>query len=323
MRLIPCLRILYDRFTMPLSFILDTDIGTDVDGALALAFALRHPALDLRAVTTVSGDTVRRARIARKLLLLAGRDDIEVAAGERGIQSQPLRSAEAGHEDAMLGEAGDLAPSERGAVSLLLAECEARGYEIATVGMQSNIAAALEGDAGFLTTVPRLTVMGGVFAPVQFLGVTLPPTVDHNLNVDQPASLRALNTGGSTLYVPCDVTMGTWLTASHLDQLRKGDALCRALARQIDIWIPHFQRGGRGIIPPEFVALLHDPLAIACMVDDGRRFVTTSRMPVTVAMHHGHVRTFIDPAAGHEAEIVTSVDAPAFADFWLATVMSG
>src|SRR5213076_22366 len=97
-----------------LSFILDTDIGTDVDDALALAFAVRHPALDLRAVTTVSGDTVRRARIAKKLLLLAERNDIEVAAGVAGEQSQARRSPEAGHEDAMLGQVdGELPLSER------------------------------------------------------------------------------------------------------------------------------------------------------------------------------------------------------------------
>lgn len=130
---------------MPLPFILDTDIGTDVDDALALAFALRHPDLDLRAVTTVSGDTGRRARIAKKLLLIAGRGDIEVAAGERGEQSQPLRSAEAGHEDAMLGDTStDLPLAARDAVTLLLDACETHSYEIATVGMQSNIAAALE-----------------------------------------------------------------------------------------------------------------------------------------------------------------------------------
>lgn len=233
---------------MPTSFILDTDIGTDVDDALALAFALRHPDLDLRAVTTVSGDTVRRARIAKKLLLLAGRDDIEVAAGERGEQSQPLRNPEAGHEDAMLGDvSGDLPLSDRDAVTLLLDECEAHGYEVATVGMQSNIAAALERDASFAQMVPRLAVMGGVFAPVDFLGVTLPPSIDHNLNVDQPASLRALSAGIPTLYVPGDVTMGTWLTAAHLDQLRKGDALCRELARQIDIWTPRLHTTGRGM----------------------------------------------------------------------------
>jgi len=305
---------------MPLSMILDTDIGSDVDDALALAFALRHPDIDLRAVTTVSGDTVRRARIAKKLLLIAGRDEVEVAAGERGEVSQANRSPEGGHEgEGLLEEGDDLPLSQRDGVSLLLEECAAHGYEVATVGMQSNVAAALERDPSFAHEVPRLAVMGGVFAPVQFLGVTLPPSIDHNLNVDQPASVRALNAGIPTMYVPADVTMSTWLTTSHLERLRSGDALCRALAQQIDVWTPRMQRTGRGIIPDEYVALLHDPLTVACMVDSS--FVTSERLPVTVAMYQGHVRTFIDPAAGQEAEVIRSVDAPAFADFWLETVL--
>ncbi len=303
---------------MPLPFILDTDIGTDVDDALALAFALRHPDLDLRAVTTVSGDTVRRARIAKILLLLAGRDDIEVAAGVSGEVSQPKRQPEAGHETAMLlGNERDLPLSPRDGVTLLVEECAAHRYEVATVGMQSNVAAAIPRDPAFAGNVPRLSVMGGVFAPVRFLGIPLPPSIDHNLNVDQPASLRALSAGIPTLYVPGDVTMGAWLMSSHVKHLRQGDALCRALAQQIDIWARHFHR--MGAIPEDHVCLLHDPLAVACMVD--RRFVTSERVRVTVAMHGGVVRTFIDPAAGHEAEIITSVDAPAFADFWLETVL--
>jgi purine nucleosidase len=306
---------------MPVPLILDTDIGSDVDDALALAFAIRHPDIDLRAVTTVSGDTVRRARIARKLLLLAGRGDIEVAAGERGEQSQPHRSAEGGHEDAMLGDdARDLAISGRDGVTLLLEECEAASTEVATVGMQSNTAAALDRDPSFAESVERLTVMGGVFAPVRFLGAELPPSIDHNLNVDQPASLRALNAGMRMLYVPADVTMGAWLTAAQLEALRGGDALCRELARQLDVYLPHFRASGRGAIPQEYVALLHDPLAVACMVD--RRFVTSMHAGVTVAMHHGHVRTFIDPAAGNAAEIINSVDWRGFGEFWLETVLS-
>ncbi len=300
--------------------ILDTDIGTDVDDALALAFAVRHPELDLRAVTTVSGDTVRRARIAKKLLLLAGRDDVEVAAGERGAVSQRQRLPEAGHEDAMLGSVtAPLLLSNRDAVTLLLDECGARRCEVATVGMQSNVAAALERDPSFAHDVARLAVMGGVFATVEFLGTTLPPSIDHNLNVDQPASLRALSAGITTLYVPGDVTMRTWLTASQVDKLRRGDALCQELARQIDIWSPRLHRSGGGMIPEHYSALLHDPLTVACLVD--RRFVTSERLPVTVAMHHGHVRTFIDRVDGHEAEVITSVDAPAFAQFWLETVL--
>lgn len=302
--------------------ILDCDIGTDVDDALALAFAVRHPELRLAAVTTVSGDTTRRALIAKKLLLLAGRDDIEVAAGERGGQSQQHRSAEAGHEDAMLGEPPDAEISARDAVTLLLEECERGEYVVATVGMQSNIAAALERDPSFAQDVRLLAVMGGVFAPVRFLGNRLPPAIDHNLNVDQPASLRALSAGIPTLYVPADVTMGTWLMEPHLESLRGGDALCRELARQIDVWRPRLQLMGRGAIDPAHVCLLHDPLTVACLTEEGRSLVTVERLPVTVAMHHGHVRTFIDRAAGAEADVVTSVDAPAFADYWLRTVMT-
>ena len=64
--------------------LLDTDIGTDVDDALALALVLAVPEeLDLVAVTTVAGDTEVRARIASRLLAAGGRPDVEVCAGAR------------------------------------------------------------------------------------------------------------------------------------------------------------------------------------------------------------------------------------------------
>ena len=63
--------------------LLDTDIGSDVDDALALALLLAlRDELDLVAVTTVTGDTALRARIASRLLAAAGRPEVEVCAGE-------------------------------------------------------------------------------------------------------------------------------------------------------------------------------------------------------------------------------------------------
>ena len=50
----------------------DTDIGTDIDDAYALALILRSPELELLGVTTVSGDAVARARLAAKLLAVEG-----------------------------------------------------------------------------------------------------------------------------------------------------------------------------------------------------------------------------------------------------------
>ena len=61
--------------------ILDTDIGTDIDDAFALALVLASPELDLRGVTTVGSDAETRALMVCRFLTAVGRRDIPVAAG--------------------------------------------------------------------------------------------------------------------------------------------------------------------------------------------------------------------------------------------------
>ena len=299
---------------MPTHLVLDTDIGSDVDDALALAFALRHPDIDLVAVTTVADDVTARAHIASKLLAIAGRHDVEVAPGVGWTQSPSGRKSAWGHEGRALIDPGASPPSyERDAVTLIVEETERRPLELATIGMQSNVAAALDRDPDLAGRLARLDVMGGVFAPIRAQGRELPPSYDHNLMVDPGASLRVLNAGIRTMYTPVDVTVRAPLPRSHLERLRTGDALCRALAALIGVWIEVADP------PDDVAAILHDPLAVACTVD--RRFVTAEALPVTVALHDGVVRTFIDRATGHEADVITSVDGRAFADFWLETVL--
>src|SRR5688572_33442225 len=52
--------------------IFDTDIGTDIDDAYALAALLQRSDLEVLGITTVSSDAVARARLAAKLLHVAG-----------------------------------------------------------------------------------------------------------------------------------------------------------------------------------------------------------------------------------------------------------
>ena len=66
---------------------LDADIGSDVDDLLALAMILGLPELNLRAVTTVYGDTLLRARMVRRVYAVARRPAAPVAAGSRETRS--------------------------------------------------------------------------------------------------------------------------------------------------------------------------------------------------------------------------------------------
>src|SRR5947209_2534835 len=61
--------------------LLDTDIGSDIDDAFALALALASPELDLQGVTTVGSDAEDRAWIVCRFLTAVGRPDVPVAWG--------------------------------------------------------------------------------------------------------------------------------------------------------------------------------------------------------------------------------------------------
>ena len=61
--------------------ILDTDIGTDIDDALALAYLLSQPRCELLGVTTVTGEAQQRAELASAICRHVGRDDVPIHSG--------------------------------------------------------------------------------------------------------------------------------------------------------------------------------------------------------------------------------------------------
>src|SRR5438876_11625580 len=70
----------------PVRLWIDTDIGTNVDDAVALLAAVAHPAVELVGVSTVGSDPERRAAVAVGLLAAAGVDlaSVTVCAGAAG-----------------------------------------------------------------------------------------------------------------------------------------------------------------------------------------------------------------------------------------------
>ena len=54
--------------------LLDTDIGSDIDDAVALAYLLAQPRCDLLGITTVSGLPIERAKLASAICKTASKD---------------------------------------------------------------------------------------------------------------------------------------------------------------------------------------------------------------------------------------------------------
>lgn len=59
---------------MTQKLLLDTDIGSDIDDAVALAYLLAQPECDLLGITTVSGESEKRAALASAICCAAGKE---------------------------------------------------------------------------------------------------------------------------------------------------------------------------------------------------------------------------------------------------------
>lgn len=303
---------------MPRRIVLDTDIGTDVDDALALALALASPELELVAVTTVAGDTTLRARIAARLLALAGRADVPVHAGCGRALASPGGFAWFGHEgEGILDDAHDAVADEPAVDALLRLVRAEPGLEVVAVGPLTNVAVALEREPALAGRIGRLTVMGGWLRGAIVGGRPLPPSVDYNLCSDPVAARRVLSAGIPTRLVSADATVQVWLTEADVAALEHaGGALQRVLARAVRRWAPLQRQLFAGLgapLPPDNAAFLHDPLALACVHDES--WCTMEELAIEPALVDGAFRALLRPAgaAGSFAmRCATAVDAARF-----------
>jgi purine nucleosidase len=294
----------------PTKLLLDTDVGTDVDDAVAIGLVVASPELDLRAVTTVSGDVCLRARIAKKLLTLGGRPDVPVAAG---VCEPVLRQRSflwLGHEGQGILNA-DEAPQVAAthAVDLLIDTVRRERPHVVAIGPLSNLAVAIMKEPAVIDAIPQLTVMGGA------LGRPGVPNLEYNLASDAEAALVVLNAGIPTTLVPLDVTWQVALKEAELARLRRVRApLVQTLCAAIDVWAP-LQRAFFGSVPTfvaDAVALLHDPLTVAVLVD--RSDVAFEQLRLRAAVVDGAF-CLIEERSAPEFEVVTSVDAARFVEF--------
>ena len=298
--------------------LLDTDIGSDVDDALALGLILGAPEdLELVAVTTVGRGGPVRARVAAGLLGLAGRGDVEICIGAtRPVLRADNRFTWFDHEercvvDAAAAKVRDEPAPER----IVRAARETDGLEVLMIGPLTNLARALALDPDLPRRVAGIIVMGGHIREVRIGDHVCGPGIDYNLCADPEATVAVLGAGFRTTLVTADVTLSTWLRDADVERLAGAGPLARALADQIRIWTPVQRKiftGLGGTLEPDNAAFLHDPLTVLSLIDD--RPLRFERLRVVATIEEGTLRTReVDPGSGLGAEmrVATAVDAQA------------
>jgi purine nucleosidase len=232
----------------PIPVVLDTDIGDDIDDALALSLALQSPELDVRAVVTVlqRGDT--RADLAYKILKLFNRTDIPVgigaeqplvAPGNNNVVRQTLALTPA---DAMP------ASARRNGILLTIDTILKSPGKITWLayGPATNLGIVLRAEPRVRDKIERIVLMNGIF---------FKPGIEYNTVRDPEASRIVYESGLPVVAVGLDVTMQCRLSAADLDRIASSKLpSVQFLDKIIKIW----QEGHADRRP-----VLHDPLAIA------------------------------------------------------------
>ncbi len=280
----------------PVPVLLDTDIGSDIDDAFAVALILHSPELDLRAVTTASGDTEARARLAAKMLWVDGRRNIPVAAGVPGGK---LDIAQTKWAD------GFTSPSllKEPAVDLMRSTIDRAPGRIVVmaVGPLTNVAALLQKYPGEKKKIREIVLMGGSIAHGYYPNSG--PTPEYNIAADAPAAQVVFTSGIPILMAPLDVTARLQLEEAQRQTIfAKKTPLADALQALYKLW---------GQPTPT----LHDPMAIGLFLDP--QLCTTKHLAIRV---DGKGMTQVEEGKAANAEVAVDTDPARFIAFYVHRV---
>jgi purine nucleosidase len=248
--------------------LLDTDIGTDVDDAFALALILASPELDLRGVTTVGTDPRTRALIVCRFLTAAGRSDIPVAAG-----ALPQPDEEIKKQGRYANPDGERRPRasqlvKETAVEFLYQQLKARQGELTLlpIGPLTNVARLLHEHPDCKPWIRRIVMMAGSVR-VGYKGKA-PPEIEWNIRCDIPAAQAVFASGIPLVVAPLDATTLLKLEEPLRRRLfRTATPLTEQVRMLYELW-------------GERTPTLYDPVAVALCFEE--RFCTMEEMRLEV-----------------------------------------
>jgi inosine-uridine nucleoside N-ribohydrolase len=260
--------------------VLDTDIGTDIDDAWALGYAVKSPAFELLGVTISDADTAARARLACKLLHRLDRTDVPVAAGRATAAVPPDRID---YQFAWAEDFRDKTPVATPAVEFLASVIRRHPNEVTliAVGPLQNLGDLVQQHPDVVPLVKRVVLMSGSIGP-NYYGPA--PVAEWNVKLAIPEAQAVYAAAWPLTIVPLDSTSYVRLTDAERDTLRKANTpLTIALEALLRLWTER----------PDSRMTLHDQLALAEAQHPGRFF---ARRPVMTLKVDDAGYTRVDPS---------------------------
>ena len=238
---------------MTVKILLDTDIGSDIDDAVALAYLLMQPEADLLGVTTVSGQSRLRAEMVDAICQVAGQDVPIVPGVEEPLlveNRQPL--AQQAFKLANWPHRTDF-PAQN-AVTFLAEQILSHPGEVTllTIGPLTNIALLFTLYPETVEALDQLVMMCGVFTAIP----DNPWKAEWNALLDPHATEMVYNAPVKVhRSVGLDVTRQVRMPAAEV-RARFTHPVLAPILDFAEVW---FQK--------EDMMLFHDPLAAVSLFD--------------------------------------------------------
>ncbi len=281
--------------------LLDTDIGSDIDDAVCLAYLLKQPRCELLGITTVTGEADLRARLASALCTHAGKN-VPIYPGARNPLLLPQRQERAQQAEALSRWQHRKDFPEGEAVAFMRETIHRHPHEVVllTIGPLTNVGLLFSVDPRIPSLLKGLVMMCGRFLdpPPEGYG-----PLEWNAIVDAHASTivygRDVKLHRS---VGLDVTSRVSMTREEFQNTYRDVPVMAPVLDWSEIWF----RDWPG-------TTFHDPLAAATVFEPSLCEFTagTVRMDLTGGDSFGLTRW----QPGGEVpphEIASAVDAPAF-----------
>ena len=240
--------------------IIDTDIGTDVDDALALVYALKSDVLDVKAITAVHGDTKIRGKIAKKICNLLNYGSIPVVAG----CTKPINSDKVfwvGFEGKDLDLDG--INLEETGVEWFLREMIMwnPGIEIVSISPSTNIAKLLLEFPEVKEFIGKIYIMG---RGNEINGKFIFDKEAHNHKADLDAAEVIFNSGIPITVITTEVCKKVHLTNEDFDRIKlTGSVWADILHKNATEWLKFSKYDVAYLYDPLVMAVVEDPLIVS------------------------------------------------------------